>query len=95
MRDWKVSKFLTSSLVVGVNSKPSLPGKEEDAVTSVGGRDARSRKYGREDFVAETLQVNAHRVENQPVIPTNETAHVLAHDPCGHNLRYDSKHFRP
>jgi len=57
--------------------------------------DACSRKYDRKDFVAFTFQVRTHRVENQPVIPTNEAANVLRHDVGGASFSNDSKHLRP
>jgi len=36
-----------------------------------------------------------HLVEDQPSIPTNKAAHVLAHDPTRGNLSNCSKHLRP
>ena len=80
-------RLLTES-VVTVGNNP-------DAVPAVWRVDACSRKYDREDFVAFTFQVRAHRVENQPVIPTKEAANVLRHDVGGASLSNDSKHFRP
>jgi hypothetical protein len=70
-------------------------GNNPDPVAAVRRVDACSRKYDREDFVAFTFQVSAHRVENHPFIPTNEAANVLRHDIGGASLSYDSKHLRP
>lgn len=80
-------RLLTES-VVTVGNNPN-------SVSAVRRVDACSRKYGREDFVAFTFQVSAHRVENSPGIPTKEAANVLRHDVGGASLSNDSKHFRP
>jgi hypothetical protein len=47
------------------------------------------------DLVAFTFQVRAHLVEYQPVIPTNNPANILAHDPPWFDLSNCSKHVRP
>jgi len=88
IRALNLSKSTGSSLVVGVSNNP-------DSVSAVRRVDACSTKYDREDFVAFTFQVRTHRVENQPVIPTNEAANVLRHDIGGASLSNDSKHLRP
>ena len=83
-----LSALTPGSCADGVRNNP-------DSVPAVRRVDACSRKYGREDFVAFTFQVSAHRVENQPFIPTKEAANVLRHDVGGASLSNDSKHFRP
>ena len=88
MRALNLSRSTGSSLVVGVSNNP-------DSVAAVRRVDACSRKYDREDFVAFTFQVSAHRVENHPFIPTNEAANVLRHDVGGASLSNDSEHLRP
>jgi hypothetical protein len=88
MRALNLSRFTISSLVVGVSNNP-------DPVSAVRRVDACSRKYDRKDFVAFTFQVSAHRVEYQPLIPTNEAANVLRHDIRGASLSNNSEHFRP
>jgi hypothetical protein len=70
-------------------------GNKERSVSSVGSVDATSWKYERLDLVTFSLQVKAHLLEYQPVIPINNSENVLAHDPSGTDLPNCCKHSRP
>lgn len=61
----------------------------------MGGVDTCSWKYKRLNGVPTSFQVSAHLFEDQPSVPTNKPANVLAHDPTRCTLSNNAQHLRP
>jgi hypothetical protein len=61
----------------------------------VGSTDAASWKYERLYGVPLSFQVSAHLLEDQPSIPTNKAANVLAHDVARGAFSNNAQHLWP
>lgn len=88
MRFLKAAKSCSVSEHVTVSNNPySIP--------PVWRTDGASWNNKRLDFVAFALQVRAHCLENQAVVPSSKSTHILSDDPFWPHIPDDREHIRP